>query len=105
MITAIRNGNIGASYHELSEEIIDDPENLLIVMDPERMADIPEGDMVPYEPTPKEINAARAEIRRFKYAKYADPFAFKMLRGQATEAEWDLARAEIMAAWPDVPEV
>ena len=108
MITSIRKGNLGASYEQLSDAIIDDADNLLVDIQPAKLIDLRHvmevsGDWT-YTPTPSEINAARKLIRQREYERKADPIAFKMLRDEATRDEWDAARADIMTRFPDVEE-
>lgn len=50
-----------------------------------------------------EAEAARAQIRdarRAAFAAEADPLAFKVLRGEATQAEYEAKVAEIRARFP-----
>lgn len=46
------------------------------------------------------VRAAMRQARRAAFTAQADPLAFKVLRGEATQAEYEATVAEIRARFP-----
>lgn len=54
----------------------------------------------PPPPTPEQQYEFARRMRANAYRTEADPLAFKMLRGEATQQEWEAKVAEIKARYP-----
>jgi hypothetical protein len=54
----------------------------------------------PPPPTPEQQRKFMQLSRANAYRMEADPLAFKMLRGEATQQEWEVKIAEIRARYP-----
>ena len=48
-------------------------------------------------------NAAQSLLRQFEYVRSCDALGLKMLRGAASQQEWDDAREAVKARFPEEP--